>query len=131
MKGAWLALGLMRIDQEIKGRFSYMRKNAWNFTTSVMFGIVIAFLGVALVSELAMRAEAEVPGTGSLSGTVQAPKPFTAAQVFIRNTDNNMMYAVYTAGGRYRAVALLPGNYEITVRKIGFAVDSQKVVIRA
>ena len=38
---------------------------------------------------------------------------------------------MYTANGRYRAVALLPGNYEITVRKIGFAVDSKKVAIRA
>src|SRR5688572_8809652 len=43
----------------------------------------------------------------------------------------DIMYSVYTANGRYRAVALLPGNYEITVKKIGFAVDSRKVAIRA
>ncbi len=68
---------------------------------------------------------------GSLSGTVTAPSPFQAAQVFIRNTDNNVLYGVYTAGGRYRAVALIPGTYRVTVKKTGFAADARTVDIRA
>lgn len=109
-----------------------MRKTVRNLTISLIVGIAIVLFGVSVVSEqFAVSAQATIPGMGALSGTVRAPKPFKAAQVYVRNTDNNIMYSVYTAGGRYRAVALIPGNYEITVKKIGFAVDSHKVVIRA
>jgi virginiamycin B lyase len=109
-----------------------MRKNLWYFTISLIAILGIVLFGLGPRSErFEVDAQATVPGTGTVSGTVTAPKAFKAAQVFLRNTDNNVMYGVYTAGGRYRAVALLPGNYEITVRKIGFAVDAQKVVIRA
>ena len=38
---------------------------------------------------------------------------------------------VYTAGGRYQAVNLFPGNYEVSVSKKGFASDVKKVVVRA
>ena len=107
-----------------------MRNDIWHgatFAFIVLSGIAIVLSGV----RFAVDAQATVAGTGTLSGTVDAPKPFKAAQVFARNTDNNIMYSVYTANGRYRAVALLPGNYEITVKKIGFAADARKVAIRA
>ena len=58
--------------------------------------------------------KAAVPGTATLSGTVTASQPFTAAQVYIRNVDKGIVYMVYTNGGRYRAVALFPGNYEVS-----------------
>src|SRR5690242_16762548 len=52
-------------------------------------------------------------GTASLTGTVDAAKPFKAAQVYLRNLDTRMLYMVFTNAGKFRAVALLPGSYEI------------------
>lgn len=70
-------------------------------------------------------------GMGTLSGMVKASKPFKAAQVYARNVDKNVLYMVYTSGGRYRAINLMPGNYEAWVRKRGFQSDIQKVVVKA
>src|SRR6516165_10600030 len=70
-------------------------------------------------------------GTASLTGTVDATKPFKAAQVFIRNVDKRMVYMVYTSAGRFRAVALLPGNYEVNVQARGLESDVQKLVVKA
>ena len=72
-----------------------------------------------------------IPGLGILSGTVEAPQPFVAAQVYARHQDRNVLYMVYTAGGRYRAVNMLPGSYEVSVVKEGFAVDPKRVNIKA
>src|SRR5438876_4084893 len=70
-------------------------------------------------------------GMAPSSGAVDAPKPFKAAQVHIMNTEKNVLFMVYTSGGRYRAVNLFPGKYEITVRKPGFAADPKTVVVAA
>jgi streptogramin lyase len=51
--------------------------------------------------------------------------------VFIRNVDKRMLYMVYTNAGKFRAVALLPGNYEINVQARGLESDVQKLVIKA
>ena len=58
-------------------------------------------------------------------------KPFKAAQVYLRNVDKRMLYMVYTNAGKFRAVALLPGNYEISVQARGLESDVQKLVIKA
>ena len=58
--------------------------------------------------------QAAVPGTATVSGTVTASQPFTAAQVYMRNLDKGIVYMVYAQAGRFRAVALFPGNYEIS-----------------
>ena len=70
-------------------------------------------------------------GMASLSGTVDAGKPFKAAQVYIRNVDKRMLYMVYTNAGRFRAVALFPGNYEVSVQAKGLESDVQKLVLKA
>lgn len=70
-----------------------------------------------------------ISGMGSLSGTVKAPKEIKAAEVYASNVDKHVVYMVYTAGGRYRALDLLPGNYEVSVKKEGFTGDVQKIVI--
>jgi hypothetical protein len=36
--------------------------------------------------------------------------------VYACNTDADVAYAVYVVGGKYRAVNLIPGSYEITIR---------------
>lgn len=72
-----------------------------------------------------------LPGLGTLSGTVEAARPFVAAQVHARHLDKHILYAVYTAGDKYRAVNMFPGTYEVTVQKKGFTSDPTTVVIRA
>ena len=80
----------------------------------------IIFVLLALSSYLV---EAQtLDGTGSLSGSVTASSEFKAAQVFALNTDKQIQYVVYTAGRDYRAINLLPGNYQVRVEKRGFGV---------
>jgi hypothetical protein len=48
----------------------------------------------------------------------------------VKNVDKNVVYMVFTEGGRYQAVDLFPGNYEVSVTKNGFTGgDAQKVTI--
>ena len=56
-----------------------------------MCAAILVLTGVGL--------QAEVPGTATLSGTVTASQPFTAAQVYVRNVDRGIVYMVYTNGG--------------------------------
>ena len=72
-----------------------------------------------------------IPGLANVSGTVQSPSPFTAARVYLRNVDRQILYMVYTARGRYRAVALLPGDYEVGVSAEGFASDLRGLTLKA
>ena len=89
---------------------------------------IMCFAALWLVSP---RAEGQnIPGTGMLSGTVTASKPFRAARVHATNVDKNILYMVFTHNGHYRAVNMLPGNYEVTVRQTGFATDVKKVVVK-
>ena len=92
---------------------------------------VIRRLCFLLLGLLAGHARADViPGTGVLEGAVTADAPFKAAKVIARNADRRMTYLVYTAGGRYRAINVLPGSYELTVEKQGFAVDARRVEVK-
>ena len=72
-----------------------------------------------------------MPGTGTVSGTVTAAQPFTAAQVYIRNVDQGIVYMVYTSAGRFRAVALFPGNYEVSASTKHLESDLQTLVVTA
>lgn len=83
------------------------------------------------VSAQRPQTAASLQGTASLTGTVDGTRPFKAAQVFIRNVDKRMLYMVYTNAGSFRAVALLPGNYEINVQARGLESDVQKLAIKA
>ncbi len=73
----------------------------------------------------------KLPGTAMLTGEVTAPKAFQAAKVYARNTDKNIIYMVYTGGGRYQTVALFPGPYEVWVDKTGFESDRQEIQVEA
>src|SRR5262249_60775222 len=74
---------------------------------------------------------AQIAGTGAVSGSVEAAKPFTAAQVHFMNVDKNVLFMVYTSGGRYRAVNLFPGRYEVSVRKPGFTAATKSLPLAA
>jgi hypothetical protein len=71
----------------------------------------------------------QVPGTGMLSGQVTAPKAFQAAKVYARNLDKGIIYLVYTGGGLYQTVAMLPGSYEVWVESPGFESDRQEIQV--
>src|SRR5258708_23396075 len=80
----------------------------------------------------AVSATGTLAGTGTLSGSVKAPKEFKAAKVFAKKVDKNVVYMVFSEDGKYQAVDLFPGNYEVSVRKSGFSGgDVQKVTVTA
>src|SRR6267142_6776399 len=86
----------------------------------------------AILVVLAATADAKpIAGAASLSGTVQAPAALQAVQVHLMNTDKNVLFMVWTSGGRYQAVNLFPGRYEVSVRTAGFAADPQTIVLEA
>lgn len=72
-----------------------------------------------------------IPGTGSVSGTVSAGKPFTAAQVYLRNADKGVTFMVYTNRGKYQAVNLYPGVYDVRVARRGFASEPARITVQA
>ena len=55
----------------------------------------------------------QVPETGVMSGSVSGPNKFSAAKVYAKNLDKNMLYMVYTNKGLYRMPNLMVGAYEI------------------
>src|SRR6202790_1270408 len=80
----------------------------------------------------AIDATDTLAGTGTLSGTVKAPKDFKAAKVYAKNMEKNVVYMVFTEDGKYQAVDLFPGNYEVSVTKNGFSGgDVQRVTVAA
>ena len=96
-------------------------QSTWLQAVTVAVGVSLA--GISL--------QAEVPGTASLSGTVSASQPFKAAQVYIRNVDKGIVYMVYTRDGRFRAVALFPGNYEISASTKHLESDAHTLALNA
>jgi virginiamycin B lyase len=75
--------------------------------------------------------QGELANLASVSGTVSSSTPFKAAKVYWRNTDRRMQYMVYTAGGKYQAAHLLPGNYEMRVETEHLASSVTKVVLKS
>src|SRR5436309_15333309 len=87
--------------------------------------------GTTAIAPARAQDATQIAGTAAVSGAVEAPRPFTAAQVHLMNVDKNVLFMVYTSGGRYRAVNLFPGNYEVTVRADGLAGNPQKIELAA
>jgi streptogramin lyase/mono/diheme cytochrome c family protein len=74
---------------------------------------------------------ASLPGTATVSGTVESPQAFKAAQVYFRLPAKRMLYMVYTVGGKYQAMQLFPGDYEVSVNTKGLQSDVQKLTLKA
>src|SRR3954451_1501288 len=122
-------LNLMRSS---RGRWTRARQAL--VLAVAMLGLAVGYAasggGTPAAAQSRPRAES-LQGTASMTGTVDAAKPFKAAQVYIRNVDTRMLYMVFTAAGKFRAVALLPGSYEINVQARGLESDVQKLVVKA
>ena len=85
--------------------------------------MVLAFaLAVGLATTPSLALESTIPGTGAVTGTVTAAKPFTAAHVYLRSQDKPVTFMVYTSGGKYQAINVMPGEYEVTVARRGSCV---------
>src|SRR2546421_12510152 len=84
-----------------------------------------------LVWSAAAIGQTELAGLASVSGTVTSATPFKAAKVYFRNPDRRMQYMVYTAGGKYQAAHLLPGNYEMRVEARGLASSVPTVSLKS
>jgi len=89
----------------------------------------VALLAVALLTAATSAKAAPLPGTAAVSGTVESPQPFKAAQVYFRNNAKRMLYMVYTVGGHYQAMQLFPGEYEVSVKTKGQQSDVQKLTL--
>src|SRR5262245_41486402 len=104
-------------------------------STVLLGGLAIAYVTAGPIGWPAatptVAHAASLPGTASLSGSVDSPAPFKAAQVYIRNVDKRILYTVYTNAGQFRSVALFPGNYEVSVKTKGFESDVQKISLKS
>jgi streptogramin lyase len=100
--------------------------------------------GVALIASCAMMSMRggtvaaqkanELQGLGTVTGTVTAAgKPFKAAQVYLHSTNPRrpMEYMVYTQAGAFKAVAVFPGDYQLTVKARGLESDPQPIKVQA
>jgi streptogramin lyase len=75
--------------------------------------------------------ESTIAGTGAVTGTVTAHKPFKAAQVYLRGQDKPVTFMVFTADGKYQAINVLPGTYAVSVARRGFASAAQTITVKA
>jgi virginiamycin B lyase len=83
------------------------------------------------ISSQSVSVEVPLSELGSLSGSVDSTLPFQAAQIYAMNIDKDILYMVYTANGRYEAVNMLPGTYEVSVRKFGLTAPTQTFDIQS
>lgn len=87
-------------------------------------------LGIFLSAGTLTPAVADhIAGTGELVGKVSAPSSFTAAKIFAQLSGKNITYMVFTQNGKYNAVNVIPGTYDVWGEKPGFASAKQKVVV--
>lgn len=109
------------------GRFPSLKFSS--LATVFLLGLLTV---AGITGKMAPACAAEtMAGTASLSGSVKADKPFTAAQVYARNIDKNMLYMVFTKAGRYSAINLMPGAYEVWAEKGGLKSEHQMLRINS
>ena len=99
----------------------------WHFT--ILTSALVSLF--CLASGQSFAAESTIAGTGAVIGTVTAGKPFQAAQVYLKHSEKPVTFMVYTRGGKYQAINVLPGDYQVTVARRGFASEPQKINVKA
>jgi len=79
---------------------------------NTLFAALVGTLGL-----LALTANADqLAGHGQLTGKVTGSEPGVLPVVYAYNTDKDVGYTVYVVNGKYRAVNLIPGPYDVTIR---------------
>ena len=90
---------------------------------SVLLGM-LAFAAASLVAQTT---------TGTIRGTVtgQGGAPIGSAQISARNVNSGAVRnALSNDAGGYALVGLVPGTYDVTVRRIGNAPQNRRVVVQ-
>lgn len=72
---------------------------------------VLALLGLVLPAFAG-----QLDGYGQLTGKVTGSEPGVLPVVYAYNTDKDVAYTVFVVDGKYRAVNLIPGSYDVTIR---------------
>ncbi len=85
------------------------------------FAFAVATLLLMACTEQAIDSDqpapaAQLPDYGQLSGTVTGSEPGVLPVVYAYNTDKDVAYTVFVVNGQYRAVEMIPGPYEVTIR---------------
>src|SRR4051812_35533293 len=102
-------------------------------TQSQWLATALAFVCAAFLATIngaalsAASTQSDLSGLASVSGSVTSSEPFQAARVYLRNTEKRIQYMVYTAGGKYTAMHLFPGAYEMRVEGRGLESAVKKV----
>jgi len=103
----------------------------YNVRAFLLTGAALFILLVALnFAQASPKKVSEVANMASASGTVTGAQPFAAAKVFFRNTDKRILYQVYTSGGKFQVMFLLPGKYEFSVHAKGEESDVQTLEVK-
>src|SRR5689334_11257336 len=92
-----------------------------------MLGLLVGLVAFAGTSVLAQNT------TGTIRGTVtgEGGAPIGSAQIIARNVSTGVQRVAQTndAGG-YTLVGLVPGTYDVNVRRIGSAPQSRTIVVQ-
>src|ERR1700712_5829096 len=98
-------------------------RNRWK---SLIIALLLLLPFGVFGAQPATVAESTIKGTGVVTGTVTGEKPFTAAHVYLRGQEKPVTFMVFTAGGKYQAINVLPGRDRITAERRGFAPGGEK-----
>jgi virginiamycin B lyase len=94
--------------------------------------IVAAALAALLLTGIAAGARAAVlAGFGEIAGTVQGAPAGSVVRVYLYHPQKKVGYGVFAIDGRWRAVNLFPGRYEITLRTDGYELAPVAVEVAA
>lgn len=104
---------------------------AWKLVGTLAIGVAIVGAAGDIAAQQPAARGGTLAGMARVTGAVESPTPFKAAQVYLRNVDKLTTYMVFTNAGQFRAVALFPGNYEVSVTAKGLRSPVQKVALRA
>jgi len=77
--------------------------------------LLSAAIGVLALAIAPVNAD-QISGYAQLTGNVTGSEPGVLPVVYAYNTDKDVAYTVYVVDGKYRAVNLIPGSYDVTIR---------------
>jgi streptogramin lyase len=106
------------------------------FSKTTLTAVVgpLILLGFAACTQTAQVTGLE--GYGQLSGKVTGSAPGVLPVVYAYNMDKDVAYTVFVVDGKYRAVNLIPGSYDVTIRAAvdqleGFDPETVQIVVAA
>jgi hypothetical protein len=93
------------------------------------FGQTFAVLGLAVLAAGSASAQTS---TGTVQGTVTSGGvPVASAQILARNVDSGIQRTAFSHDqGFYVLPGLIPGTYDVTVRRIGSAPQTRRVLVQ-